>query len=177
MKFAKPATSIDDQIALLKRRGLVIADELRAKHYLRFVGYYRLAGYALPFQVNYNADGSHRFLDGVSFEDILDLYVFDRKLRLAVMDAVERIEVAFRAQFSQTMSEVRGPHGFMDAAHFVPSYKPAILNWLRQRDTAHPALTNVPAAWNGLFNKVAIGMLNRKLLTKDAVHFHLRSAA
>jgi hypothetical protein len=45
MKFTKPATSIDDQIALLKSRGLVIADEQRAKHYLRFVGYYRLAGY------------------------------------------------------------------------------------------------------------------------------------
>lgn len=91
MQFTQPDTSIDDQIALLRSRGLVIADEPRAKHYLRFVGYYRLAGYALPFQVNYNADGLHRFLDGVSFEDILDLYVFDRKLRLAVMDAVERI--------------------------------------------------------------------------------------
>jgi abortive infection bacteriophage resistance protein len=51
--------------------------------------------------VNYNADGSHRFLDGMSFDDVLDLYVFDRKLRLAVMDAVERIEVAFRAQCSR----------------------------------------------------------------------------
>ncbi|PKO83383.1 MAG: hypothetical protein CVU17_08365 [Betaproteobacteria bacterium HGW-Betaproteobacteria-11] len=122
MKFTKPAIPLDDQIALLRSRGLTIADEGRARHYLRFVGYYRLAGYALPYQVNYNADGSHRFLDGVSFEDILDLYVFDRKLRLAVMDAVERIEVAFRAQFSQGMSELHGPHWFMDAAHFVPSY-------------------------------------------------------
>ena len=123
MKFTKPAIPLDDQIALLRSRGLTIADEGRARHYLRFVGYYRLAGYALPYQVNYNADGSHRFLDGVSFEDILDLYVFDRKLRLAVMDAVERIEVAFRAQFSQTMSELHGPHWFMDTAHFVPSYR------------------------------------------------------
>ena len=123
MKFTKPAISLDDQIALLRCRGLTIADEERARHYLRFVGYYRLAGYALPYQVNYNADGSHRFLDGVSFEDILDLYVFDRKLRLAVMDAVERIEVAFRAQFSQTMSELHGPHWFMDTAHFIPSYR------------------------------------------------------
>jgi abortive infection bacteriophage resistance protein len=122
MQFTKPAIDLDAQVALLRSRGLTITDENRAKHYLRYVGYYRLAGYALPFQVNYNADGSHRFLDGVSFEDILDLYVFDRKLRLAVMDAVERIEVAFRAQFSQTMSELHGPHWFMDARHFVPRY-------------------------------------------------------
>lgn len=125
MKFTKPALDTDAQIALLRSRGLVIADENRARHYLRFVGYYRLAGYALPFQVNYNADGSHRFLDGTHFEDILDHYVFDRKLRLTVMDAVERIEVAFRAQFSQSMSEMHGPHWFLDAAHFVPRYKHA----------------------------------------------------
>lgn len=122
MKFTKPAIDLDAQIAQLRERGLSIADESRAMHYLRWVGYYRLAGYSLPLQVNYNADGSHRFLDGVSFEDVLDLYVFDRKLRLAVMDAVERVEVAFRAQFSQTMSEQHGPHWFMDAAHFQSSY-------------------------------------------------------
>lgn len=125
MKFTKPAIDVDAQITLLKQRGLMVVDNDIARHYLRFVGYHRLAGYALPFQVNYNADGSHRFLDGVRFDDILDLYVFDRKLRLAVMDAVERIEVAVRAQLSQAMSELHGPHWFMEAAHFVPSFRHA----------------------------------------------------
>lgn len=69
--------------------------------------------------MNYNEDGTHRFCDGVSFEDILTVYVFDRKLRLAVMDALERIEVAVRTSLSQQMSQEHGPHWFMDAAHFV----------------------------------------------------------
>lgn len=125
MKFTKPAIDLDAQIALLKQRGLVVADDEVARHYLRFVGYYRLAGYALPLQVNYNADGAHRFLEGTTFEDVLDLYVFDRKLRLAVMDAVERIEVAVRALLSQTMSEQHGPHWFTEAEHFVPSFRHA----------------------------------------------------
>lgn len=123
MKFIKPAINIDAQIALLKQRGLKIADDKLARHYLQFVGYYRLAGYALPLQVNYNADGTHRFLDGTTFDDVLDLYVFDRKLRLAIMDAIERIEVAVRALLSQTMSELHGPHWFMEAKHFVPSFQ------------------------------------------------------
>jgi abortive infection bacteriophage resistance protein len=123
MKFTKPAIDVDAQIALLKQRGLEVAAVDVARHYLRFVGYYRLAGYALPLQVNYNEDGSHRFLAGTTFDDVLDLYVFDRKLRLAVMDAVERIEVAVRALLSQTMSELHGPHWFMEAAHFVPSFR------------------------------------------------------
>ena len=125
MKFTKPTINVDAQITLLKQRGLVVADDDVARHYLRFVGYYRLAGYALPLQVNYNADGSHRFLAGTTFDDVLGLYVFDRKLRLAVMDAVERIEVAVRALLSQTMSELHGPHWFMTAAHFVPSFRHA----------------------------------------------------
>lgn len=125
MKFTKPAIDVDAQIALLKQRGLVVADDDVARHYLRFVGYYRLAGYALPLQVNYNADGSHRFLKGTTFDELLDLYVFDRKLRLAVMDAVERIEVAVRALLSQTLSELHGPHWFLKATYFVPSFRHA----------------------------------------------------
>ena len=99
---------------------------------------------------SYNADGSHRFLDGVSFEDVLDLYVFDRKLRLAVMDAVERIEVAFRAQFSQTMSEQHGPHWFMDAAHFQPGYDHAGFIARIKKDIGHD---NAKAAMRQTFIK------------------------
>lgn len=40
---------------------------------------------------------------------------------------------------------------------------PAILNWLRQRDPASAAPTDVPAAWNGHFRNVAVGMMNRGL--------------
>ena len=126
MPFAKPAIDIEAQIALLRSRGLTIADENYAHHYLQFIGYYRLSGYALVFQVNYNADGSHRFHPGANFNDILDLYIFDRKLRLAVLDALERIEVAFRAALSHEMSISHGTHWFMDAAHFIPTYDHAV---------------------------------------------------
>ncbi len=126
MPFTKPAIDIDAQIALLRARGLTIANESRARHYLRFIGYYRLSGYALVFQVNYNADGSHRFHPGANFDDILDLYIFDRKLRLVVLDALERIEVAFRVALSHEMSISHGTHWFMDAAHFIPTYDHAV---------------------------------------------------
>jgi abortive infection bacteriophage resistance protein len=53
------------------------------------------------------------------------LSVFDRKLRLAVIDAVERIEIAARALLSQTMSEQHGPHWFTHAQHFAPGFRHA----------------------------------------------------
>lgn len=117
--FTKPAISLDDQVALLKSRGLSIHDVERAKHYLRHIGYYRLSGYGLVFQVGYNADGQHRFHPDASFEAIVDLYVFDRKLRLHMLDALERIEVAARAAISHEMCTQHGPHWFMNAAHFT----------------------------------------------------------
>ncbi len=36
------------------------------------------------------------FKDGVQFDDILALYVFDKRLRLLLLDAIERIEVSLR---------------------------------------------------------------------------------
>lgn len=116
--FAKPATDLAAQIALLRARGLSIPDQAFATHYLRHIGYYRFSGYALAFQVNHNADGSHRFNEGIAFDDVLDLYIFDRKLRLLALDAIERIEVALRAVLSHEMSLQHGPHWFMNAAHF-----------------------------------------------------------
>ena len=120
MQFAKPALSIHEHLDLLRSRGLAIPDLERAAHFLKFIGYYRLSGYALPLTFkNHPAHPSHNFKPGSSFDDILNLYLFDRELRLLVMDAVERIEVAFRTCFSNYMSQKAGPHWYMSPKHFV----------------------------------------------------------
>lgn len=122
MRYQKPPTSIQEQIAIMRNRGLIVADENYAKQYLECIGYFRLAGYALPFQLNYNADGAHVFLPNTRFEDVVDLYVFDRKLRLLIIDALERIEVAVRATVSQLMGERIGAHWYLDRAPFFPAF-------------------------------------------------------
>lgn len=118
MKFAKPALSLDQQIALLRERGLVIEDEAEARHYLAHISYYRLRAYWLPFEKR-ASDGVHRFRDGARFSDALALYVFDRQLRLLVMDAVERVEVAIRAAWAHHMAMTYGGHGYLDQAHYA----------------------------------------------------------
>ncbi|MCL3881904.1 Abi family protein [Marivita sp. GX14005] len=114
MKFEKPSTSIPDQIKLLKNRGMVVDDDARAQHYLRFISYYRLRAYWLPFEVPAKENGQHAFQDGTNFEDVLTLYIFDRELRLLVLDAIERVEVALRAQWAHYMAMAHGPHGYLD---------------------------------------------------------------
>lgn len=99
---------------MMKTRGLDIPDERSAAFYLSCIGYYRLGGYFEHFQ----QPQSDQYVTGATFDDVLDLYIFDRELRLLVMDAIERIEVAFRVAMSNAMCMKYGAHWFMESNHF-----------------------------------------------------------
>lgn len=96
MKYNKLPIHISEQIALLKDRGLTFQNETKAAHYLSNISYYRLRAYTYPFQDN--SVENHPFVLPVSFEQIIDLYVFDRHLRLLIFDGIEKIEIALRTQ-------------------------------------------------------------------------------
>lgn len=100
-KYSKPPLNEEELVDRLIARGLDVPDKQRACRYLKHIGYYRLSPYSLPLQTDRK---SHTFRPGTTFDDILNLYVFDRKLRLLVTDALERAEVAVRAALSNTMS-------------------------------------------------------------------------
>ena len=111
--FAKPATTYAEQVALLRSRGLIIGDPAEAEFYLQHLNYYRLGAYWLPFEADHQ---SHRFHPGTRFADVLNLYIFDRELRLLVLDAIERVEVSVRAQWAYQLAHRHGPHAHLDPA-------------------------------------------------------------
>jgi abortive infection bacteriophage resistance protein len=115
MKFTKPPTDFDQQVDILIQRGMVVPDREQAKHYLQHLNYYRLSGYWLPFEASHNP---HQFKSGTRFEQITDLYVFDRELRLLVMDVMERVEVSVRTQWAYHLSQKYGPHAHLDSSLF-----------------------------------------------------------
>jgi hypothetical protein len=96
MKFRKIPVNIKDQITLLKSRGLVFHDEALAQAFLSAVSYYRLRAYTYPFQDNANPD--HPFIKPVSFEEIIDLYKFDDKLRTSLLDEFGGQQLRFTVQ-------------------------------------------------------------------------------
>lgn len=118
-QFTKPPLSVEEQLTLWQGRGLRVPDGQRALRYLSVISYYRLSAYSLPLQIP--GDG-HNFIPDVEFDDILDLYVFDRKLRLLLLDAIERIEVAFRARMTQVLGEHHGSHAYLDPQIFDNRY-------------------------------------------------------
>lgn len=118
MKYNKPSLSFDDQINLLENRGLIIPDKTKAKNYLSNISYYRLSAYMLPLR----QIGSEDFLPNTTFDDVLNLYLFDREFRLLVFDAIERLEIAFRTQIIYQYSLVDGAFWFENPIHFHNNY-------------------------------------------------------
>lgn len=111
--YQKPALSTQDMVTLLRRRGLVVADSDKAERYLSTIGYYRLSAYFIPFYVRQDC-----FQPGVTFDDILSLYIFDRKLRLLTLDPVQRIEIAVRSAISNHLSLKYSPFWMLDHTLF-----------------------------------------------------------
>lgn len=104
--MAKSATTIEQQLDLLKSRGLAISDIEKAKEILLDVGYYRLGFYLFPFEQSYPdlRDRTHEYIEGASFEDAVNLYYFDFDLRLLLMRYLNRIEIAFRTSLIYNLS-------------------------------------------------------------------------
>ncbi|MHA3902029.1 Abi family protein [Castellaniella sp. WN] len=113
--YNKPYLTFEQQLALLKGRGLGVTDEAAALACLQRIGYYRLSAYWYPLRqtVRSQATGSPQitvqradaFRPGSTFEQVLALYVFDKRLRLLALDAIERIEVALRVDVSYRLGQ------------------------------------------------------------------------
>ncbi|MCY4471289.1 MAG: Abi family protein [Kistimonas sp.] len=121
--FSKDVLSLDQQIDTLVGRGLVIEQENRVKRYLGDISYFRLSAYTKPFCIPAVTDAdSHQFVPGTSFDDVLSLYIFDREVRLLLLDAIERLEVSLRAQLTQTLAMRHGAFGYLNRDIFDTRY-------------------------------------------------------
>ena len=109
-EYNKPPLKYDEQIALLKSRGMAFSDEVCAKNMLANVCYYRLSAYMLPYKKKADGKILDEFKDGTTWDKVCELYMFDRNPRLLVFDAIERLEVAIRSQIIYQLCDKYGSH-------------------------------------------------------------------
>ena len=105
--YNKRATTYEEQITILRRHGVVISDEAKAREYLADIGYYRLGFYLYPFEKTYprlDSGRSHNVILGTRIEDAVALYYFDLDLRNILHKYLSRIEVAIRTVFIYELS-------------------------------------------------------------------------
>jgi abortive infection bacteriophage resistance protein len=116
--FDKNATSISQQIEILKTRGLNIKDDDFAEHQLSNISYYRLGEYWYVMQ---DDKVNHTFKPNSKFEDVMALYNFDRELRFLLFDVIERIEISLRTKLIYHLSHEFDPWWFQNFELFDDS--------------------------------------------------------
>lgn len=89
---------------------MTVPDEKRAERLLANISYYRLSAYMLPYKQRKDGSILDAFKGGTTWGMIYNLYVFDRKLRLLVFEAIERLEVTIRTQIIYQLSHKYGSH-------------------------------------------------------------------
>ncbi len=108
MEYGKPALTFEQQADLLRFRGL-IAEREELIERLKVVSYYRLTGYLYPFR---NPDDT--FKPGTTLDEVWLRYNFDRQLRLLVLDAIDRVEIAVRTTLAYHHCHTHGPFGYLN---------------------------------------------------------------
>lgn len=108
----KPFKTYDEQISLLKSRGLIISDDDKAREILKRMNYYRLSAYSLTLRKD------DVFYPGVSIEDIVALYDFDAKLRSIIFEYSSKVETTLRAYIAYHHAQKYGPLGYLNNQNF-----------------------------------------------------------
>lgn len=115
MKTLEPAMNIEEQIDNLKEIGLIIDDIEYAKSFLNDVSYFRLIkAYSLGLKPK-NSD----YYKGITFEEIVQLYLFNANFRQLLFAQIEKIEVNLRCRISNYFSIKYGVLGYKNADNFV----------------------------------------------------------
>lgn len=124
LRYEKKALTFEAQANLLIQRGL-LADHKELVKRLKAVSYYRLAGYLYPFR----QPDSQAFKPNTQLHTVWDRYCFDRRLRVLLLDAIERIEVALRTQLVDLFVHDYGPFGYLDEANLPKLSVAEYLEW------------------------------------------------
>lgn len=117
MEYGKTAKTTQELVKQLADRGMFIQDMNYAEIVLSRINYYRLSGYWFPFQNKFvkvepiPEDVSdeerdvleNKFVSRITFQNIVDIYRFDTKLRSLCFDALEKIEVAVNTLICEHM--------------------------------------------------------------------------
>ena len=118
MTQLKKPTTYQEQLDILKSRGIIIDDPNQCIAVLETVNYYRFTAYFLPFK---RSDG--QYCENTQFSRVYRIYEFDRKLRSVLFAALEEVEIYLRAKLSYFYAHKYGAEGYMNDANFSSKHQ------------------------------------------------------
>ena len=97
--------TLDEQIIILKNKGLVINDEEEVRNILLRENYFFINGYRFLF---YKSPTSRNFLENTNFEELYAMFNFDRQFRNVIFKNLLIIENNIKSIFSYQLSKKYG---------------------------------------------------------------------
>lgn len=113
MEKIKKATTIDEQIEILKSRNLIIENEQRAKEILYSVNYYNFTGYLYTYK---DVRGHY---NNITFDKAYRIYLCDKRMRAIILYAIEIVEHNLKTKIAYTMAHMLGELSYLDENNFT----------------------------------------------------------
>ncbi len=106
--------TLDEQIEILRNKGLVINDEEKTREILLRENYFFISGYRHLFMTKDNKD---KFLDGTTFEELYATFLFDRAIRNTFFKNILIVENNIKSITSYQLSK---KYGFKEKDYLNP---------------------------------------------------------
>lgn len=151
-EFDKPFKTYDEQIALLRKRNLIINDYDFAIHALDTISYYDLIN---RYQKHFIPNGK-TFIKNTTIEQLYSLSMFDRSIQMLIMKYSMFVENLFKTKLAYTLSRDFGVDMplYLSASKYRQTYKDpnrtltfndVITECIKTRDD--PKITNNPTLY------------------------------
>jgi len=111
----KTFKTLDEQVEILKNKGLTIDDELLAKHILLRENYFFFSGYRHLFL---KSESDKKFIPGANFREVYGLFLFDRQLRNIIFKNILILENNLKSITAYVISK---NHGYKDTDYLNAS--------------------------------------------------------
>ena len=115
LKEHQPPMTIDEQIENLKNIGLIVENEEYAKKILNDISYFRLIK---AYSLNLKSKNG-KYCEKVTFEQIVELYLFNANFRQVIFPQIEKVEINVRCRIANYFAEQYGVLGYLEADNFV----------------------------------------------------------
>ena len=118
----KEFRTLDEQIAILKSKDLVINDESLTKDILLRENYFFINGYRYLF---FDKNKNRKFIDGTTFEELYSAFLFDRNVRNLMFKNLLVVENNIKSIISYQLSKKYGykEKEYLNPKNFVQDYK------------------------------------------------------
>lgn len=111
---SKKFRNLDEQLEILRSKGLIISDEQRARDILFRENYFFISGYRHLFM---KTSKERQFIEGTTFDELYSMFVFDRNIRNIMFKNILIIENNIKSIISYQLSK---KYGFKEKDYLNP---------------------------------------------------------